>query len=223
MKRFIQVLTSKCCLSLILLHTIYAENKNAIKDEIEVQNNRFVVGMYGGASFLAMSSDYYVNFQEIPGDYDKNLFGGSYGVKIGYDFYFLAQHGLRFYVDYMNTLLDSKEKTLGKYNMHTFGLNVDYRFDILSNFGVFAGVGLAYNIINTQYLGNINTFGGSLNLGVVYNISFVEFELRLRYLAYDIAEKHSNYMPIIAGNQPTLHLVDLESPVSFQVGVNFRF
>ena len=137
--------------------------------------------------------------------------------------YFLTRHGVRIYVDYMNSYFNSNERTLGSYNMHTIGLNADYRFVITGGLSAFAGAGLAHNIIHTQHLGNMNAFGGSINAGVAYALSFLEFEFRIRYLIYDIPEKSSNYLPIIMGQQTQYHTVELNSPFSFHLGVNFRF
>ncbi|MDD7297213.1 hypothetical protein [Helicobacter bilis] len=49
--------------------------------------------------------------------------------------YFLTRHGVRIYVDYMNSYFNSNERTLGSYNMHTIGLNADYRFVITGGGG----------------------------------------------------------------------------------------
>lgn len=185
--------------------------------------NYFVAGIYVGSSIMEMSSEYYIGVNELPGDYDKSVFGASYGAKVGYDMYFLKQHGVRLYLDYMHSYLNSNDLTLGKFSMHTIGLNTDYRFVITSDLSVFAGVGLTYNIINTQYLGDMGAFGGSINLGAAYDISFVEIELRLRYLAYDLPDKPSAYLPTILGQKTSYHTVDLNSPVSLHLGVNFRF
>ncbi|MDY5186299.1 hypothetical protein [Helicobacter trogontum] len=113
--------------------------------------------------------------------------------------------------------------TLGAYNMHTIGLNVDYRFVIAGGLSTFIGAGLAHNIISTQYLGNMNAFGGSINAGVAYALSFLEFEFRLRYLAYDIPQRNSSYLPNIMGQATQYHLVELNSPFSLHLGINFRF
>lgn len=140
--------------------------------------------------------------------------------------YFLTRHGVRIYVDYMNSYFNSNERTLGSYNMHTIGLNADYRFVITGGGGglsAFAGAGLAHNIINTQHLGNMNAFGGSINAGVAYALSFLEFEFRIRYLIYDIPEKYSTqgFPPMVAGQQVKYQMVDLNSPFSFHLGGEF--
>ena len=87
----------------------------------------------------------------------------------------------------------------------------------------FAGAGLAHNIINTQHLGNMNAFGGSINAGVAYALSFLEFEFRIRYLIYDIPEKYSTqgFPPMVAGQQVKYQMVDLNSPFSFHLGGEF--
>ncbi len=208
---------------LVNISMIHADDISSKKVDSKESKNKFIAGIYVGGSVMQISSNYYSNLIEIPGDFEKSIIGVSYGLKAGYDWYFLPKHGVRIYFDYMNSYFNSKERTLGTYVMHTIALNADYRFDIFDNFGVFAGVGGAFNIINTQYLGNMSAFAGSINGGLVYSISFVEFEFRIRYLAYEIPEKSSNYLPPIDSHQPTRHLVELDSPISFHVGANIKF
>ncbi len=222
-KRLHYILSVYVCLCMIA----YAadETLDLAEKSKEANQNRIVVGLYGGGSIMELSSEYYSArnpYDDLPGNYDKNMFGVSYGVKTGYDMYFLTQHGVRLYLDYMHSYFNSKERRLGTLSMHTIGLNADYRF-VIKDFSIFAGVGLVYNIINTQYLGNTDTFGGSLNMGVAYTLAFLEFEFRMRYLAYDALKRDSNYLPIIMGEQTIKHLVELDNPVSFHFGINFRF
>lgn len=199
--------------------------------------NKIVLGVYGGLSMLKVDNEYEVRstansnrWEDIPGNYDKTLGGFSWGGKLGYDLYFLPRHGLRIYADYMNTLLDSKEGTLGKINLHTIGVNLDYKFEIIAGLGIFAGAGAVYNILNTQYLGSNNYFGGSLNAGLSYQIWLFEIELRVRYLIYDTKETRSSYIPNDvkalangATDANIWHNVHTETPLSFHLGVNFRF
>ena len=224
---FMKKFCALCCISVCLSTSLYAaEGESLRSDSNEENKNRFVVGIYGGGGIMQMSSEYYTTaypIDDLPGDYDKSMFGASFGVKAGYDMYFFTRHGVRLYLDYMNSYFNSNERTLGTFNMHTIGLNADYRFVIMGGLSAFAGAGLAHNIINTQYLGNMNAFGGSFNLGVAYELSFLEFEFRLRYLAYDIPDKSSSYLPTILGQATKYHLVDLNSPINFHLGVNFRF
>lgn len=223
LKKLVASLSICTCLSMLT----YADESNDSTDTNGENQNKFVLGIFGGGSLMQMSSEYYSTthppFDDLPGDYDKSLFGASYGAKVGYDMYFLTRHGVRIYVDYMNSYFNSNERTLGSYSMHTIGLNADYRFVITGGLSAFAGAGLAHNIINTQHLGNMNAFGGSINAGVAYALSFLEFEFRIRYLIYDIPEKSSNYLPNIMGQQTKYHTVELNSPFSFHLGVNFRF
>lgn len=221
---FMQKICVACSISICLSTLVYAaEDENQKANLDEANKNYYVVGIYGGASIMEMSSEYYNKTYEFPGDYDKNLFGVSYGAKLGYDMYFLKRHGVRLYLNYMHSYLNSNEQTLGTFSMHTIGLNADYRFVILGGLSAFAGVGLAHNIINTQHLGNMSAFGGSVNLGIAYTLSFLEFELGLRYLVYDISDKSSSYLPTILGQTTTYHLVSLSSPINFNFGINFRF
>lgn len=233
-------------LSVILVsNMIFADEIND-KDSTSKDSkskNKIVLGVYGGISMLSMYSEYEYRtsanalWQEIPGEYDSNLMGFSWGAKLGYDFYFLPssvptaqRHSLRLYADYMNTLLDSKDGTLGKGNMHTIGLNLDYKFDIIAGFGVFAGAGLIYNIFDTQHLGALNNIGGSLNIGVSWSVWLLEIEARVRYLMYETRERRSSFIPAeitamangASGNN-IWHKVDFETPLSMHLGVNFRF
>ncbi|RDU65372.1 hypothetical protein CQA53_06250 [Helicobacter didelphidarum] len=232
-----KLLKKICILAGIFVCSVIADELHQT-ETTQKSNNRFVIGVYGGGSYLSMSSDYEyfttansISFlQDIPGEYDSSIGGYSWGAKLGYDMYFLPRRGVRLYVDYMNSVLDSKEGTLGKMNLHTIGLNADYKFEIAGGFGVFAGLGLTYNIINTQYLGNDNRFGGSFNVGLAYQISIVEIELRFRYLLYDVNEKRSAYIPnavqnIIPGvdKNNIWHYVDMDTPLSIHLGINLRF
>lgn len=223
LKKLVASLSICACLSMLT----YADESNDSTDNNGENQNKIVLGIFGGGSLMQMSLDYYGNnaYEDLPGDHDKSLFGASYGAKVGYDMYFLTRHGVRIYVDYMNSYFNSNERTLGSYNMHTIGLNADYRFVITGGLSAFAGAGLAHNIINTQHLGNMNAFGGSINAGVAYALSFLEFEFRIRYLIYDIQEKYSTQglPPMVAGQQVKYQMVELNSPFSFHLGVNFRF
>lgn len=224
LKKLLASLSICACLSMLT----YADESNDSADTNRENQNKFVLGIFGGGSLMQMSSEYYSTthpYDDLPGDHDKSLFGASYGAKVGYDMYFLTRHGVRIYIDYMNSYFNSNERTLGSYNMHTIGLNADYRFVITGGLSAFAGAGLAHNIINTQHLGNMNAFGGSINAGVAYALSFLEFEFRIRYLIYDIPEKYSTqgFPLMVAGQQVKYQMVDLNSPFSFHLGVNFRF
>ena len=124
----------------------------------------------------------------------------------------------------MHSYFNNKDSSLGIYSMHTTGINADYRFNVFG-FNVFAGAGLAYNAINTKYLGSLDTFGGSVNAGLSYTLlSFIELEFRVRYLIYDIPEKSSsNLVSPIPNETIKLHFVELESPINFHLGVNVKF
>ncbi len=206
------------------LNSILAFASDGLKSQEDKENkNKIIAGIYGGISFMETSSNYYAGITEIDMDFENKLVGGSYGIKAGYDLYFLPKHSVRMYVDYMNSYFNSNDRIIGSLIMHTIGLNADYKFDIFDNFGVFAGVGGVLNIINMQYLANKITFGGSINAGVSYIVSFVEFEFRMRYLAYSLPDINSNHLPVISSVQTTSHKVSIDSPLSFHFGVNFRF
>lgn len=213
----------------------YADDKPEENNKDRKDNkNGFVVGGYIGGSIMSASSNYYTSTNqnsELPGDYDRQLFGGSYGAKVGYDMFFLPQHGLRLYLDYTYSYY-AGDSYLGSYNQHTIGINADYRFVIFDNFIAFAGLGLAHNIITNQYIAKpnaLNAFGASLNMGLSYAIGFFEFEFKIRYLMYNIPDKSStNLSPPLhingnQGNTIALHFVELEPPISFLLGVNVKF
>lgn len=209
-----------CISSIYAIDSTNITNKSNAKSSVIDNQNQFIIGIYGGFSTMEMSSNYY-NTSHL-GNRNENLNGGSYGIKFGYDMYFTNEHGLRIYVDYMNSLFNSKEMTLGKAYLHTIGLNVDYRYSFSYDFSIFAGLGVVHNIINTSHLDNIKRFGGSLNLGLAYAVSFIELEARMRYIMYEI-KKDSSYLPTINGKQASLHETEISSPISFHFGINFRF
>lgn len=210
---------------------LHAETKEKTKQDKPTKENlilkqNFVSGIYIGTGLMKMESEFYTKnykMDKLPGDYSQSMFGGNYGLKFGYDMYFLERHGVRLYLDYMHSYFNSNEQTLGKFNMDTIGLNAQYRFVIIDSLSAFAGVGLALNLIDTQHLKSMVSLGGSFNVGMAYMISFLEFELSLRYLAYDINDKSSSYLPNILGQQTAFHIVELDSPVNILFGVNFRF
>lgn len=212
--------------ALSVMYSVFSYAIDEVEDKGDNQNG-FVVGVYAGGSSMKIQHEYYKGANkndELPGDYEKNLLGASYGIKAGYDVYFLPSHGVRIYLDYMHSYFNNKDSSLGIYSMHTTGINADYRFNVFG-FNVFAGAGLAYNAINTKYLGSLDTFGGSVNAGLSYTLlSFIELEFRVRYLIYDIPEKSSsNLVSPIPNETIKLHFVELESPINFHLGVNVKF
>ncbi|MWV61343.1 hypothetical protein DCO58_10105 [Helicobacter saguini] len=91
-------------------------------------------------------------------------------------------------------------------------------------------MGAIYNFTTTQYLGNENHFGGSLNAGLSYQIWLFEIEFRVRYLMYQTQEKRSTYIPADiraltnnATDANIWHKVEFETPFMFHLGLNVKF
>ncbi|MWV61344.1 hypothetical protein DCO58_10100 [Helicobacter saguini] len=132
----------------VVIYPVFADETNGEKSKDSA--NKIVIGVYGGASVLKMSQEYEYRtaansfWQDVPGEYDKILGGFSWGVKIGYDLYFLPRNSIRLYADYMNTLFNSNDGTLGRMTMHSIGLNADYKFDIM--------VDLAYLLVWVRFI-----------------------------------------------------------------------
>lgn len=60
----------------------------------------FVIGLSGGVSMLQSSEEYYNNYIEIDWyEGDKNNTALNYGLKFGYDAYFVEEQAIRIYFD----------------------------------------------------------------------------------------------------------------------------
>lgn len=153
--------------------------------------NGLVIGIFGGMSLMDMESGYYVNIFEIGGVENSKLnIAPSYGLKLGYDVYFLPQHGMRVYIDYMASNFLNHSSIVGKSNLHTFIFNTDYKYEIIDHFGVFGGLSLNYSMLDSSKLGKQEGLGVGLNAGFAYAIaSWSEFEVGLRYLGKPFAKK----------------------------------
>ena len=185
----------------------------------------FVIGIFGGASLMGLSSDYYKNLVEIEW-MEKNTLGVSpnYGVKLGYDVYFLPQHGMRIYLDYMGSNFLDSSLASGKINLHTFALNVEYKFEINDFLGVFAGVNLNYSLLDAQKIGKQGALGVGANAGFTFGLaSWAEFELGLHYLG-DSFQDRQILVDSIGANHGATHLkISFDSLLGLRFGFTFKF
>ena len=206
--------------------TSYAEE--VVEDK---SKNSFIAGVSAGGSYISKESEYNFNtiigIDDIPGDFKTGHFGFNYGLKLGYDISIQPFGYVRVFANYTNIIIN-EDRILGKFNAHSIGINADYRYEFSNGLSLFAGLGISVNITNTTGLGDYTTAGFNVGGGILYNIlSFLELELRLSYIGYDINDRRSNYIPPdITGpnNMPiTSHLVDINNPISLSLGVNARF
>ena len=184
-------------------------------DEMAGQN-KFMIGASGSFGFMERSSEYYnaqgMEIDQFDGDKSLSGFGGS--ARLGYDVYFKPTQAIRIYADYIGAGF-GKDEILGRMNLNHIGVNVDYRYDFASGFGVFAGAGGVYSM-------------GKTNLGGAYVINdYVELELRMKFI---VAEYFNNKAvnPVklpngaVAGTITAQNL-DLDAPMYVMLGLNVRF
>lgn len=196
-------------------------------DEMAGQN-KFMIGVSGSFGFMERSSEYYnaqgMEIDQFDGDKSLSGFGGS--ARLGYDVYFKPTQAIRIYADYIGAGF-GKDEILGRMNLNHIGVNVDYRYDFASGFGVFAGAGGVYNMGKTN-LGNIDGIGAGFNVGGAYVINdYVELELRMKFI---VAEYFNNKAvnPVklpngAAAGTISAQNLDLDAPMYVMLGLNVRF
>lgn len=193
-----------------------------------VGKNKFMIGASGSVGFMERSSEYFnaqgIEIDQFDGDRDMSGFGGS--VRLGYDVYFKPNQALRIYADYIGASF-GKDEILGRMNLNHIGVNVDYRYDFLSGFGVFAGAGAVYNMGKTN-LGDIDGIGTGLNVGGAYVINeYLELELRMKFIFSEyFNNKAVNPVKIpngIGAGIISAQNLDLEAPMYVMLGLNARF
>lgn len=129
--------------------------------------------------------------------YDRKKFGvaQNYGIKPGYDVYFLSKHGMRIYADYAGSNFLDANSIAGKVNVHTFVLNAEYKYEITEKFGLFAGINVNYTLFDTQKFGQDGGIDFGVNVGFTYALfPWMELELGMRYLG-DSFKKITLLMP----------------------------
>lgn len=198
-------------LALTLASNAYAENKIF-----------FGASALGG--FMEGSSDFYNNqgieIDNIDGDVNLSGFGGS--ARAGYEIYFKDNQALRIYAEYIGASFTQSD-VLGKSFLSHYGFNADYRYDFESGFSLFAGVGGAASVGKTK-LGNIKQLGAGLNLGAAYRLTpYVELELRGKMIISDYFNNKAVTPPTSNNANVASQSFDLDAPMYFMAGVNFRF
>lgn len=184
----------------------------------------FVLGILSGVSLMNSSFDYYAGIFEVEGsEYSRLGAGPNYGVRLGYDVYFLPQHGLRIYAEYMKSYLLDSTTASGRANLYTFTLNADYKYEITEYFGVFGGLNLDYSILDSRKIGTEQGLGVGINLGFTYAMaSWSEFELGLRYLGNPFADRA---LPTLDSNAPSIatrQVIDFGDLLAIRIGFNFK-
>lgn len=186
--------------------------------------NGFVIGVFGGASLMGLSSDYFKNFLEI--EYmDKEFLGvaPNYGLKLGYDVYFLPQHGMRIYLDYMGSNFLDSSLPSGKINIHTFAFNIEYKFEINDWLGVFAGLNLNYSLLDSQKVGKQGGLGVGANVGLTFGfVSWAEVELGVRYLGDSFKDRQIPIDPYGVSQGATHQRLNFDHLFGLRVGLNFK-
>lgn len=203
------------------------QDENALFGSKAKEKSGFVIGVFGGASFAGSDTEYYTLLTDLEGN-DRSTFGvaPSYGIKLGYDLYFTPSHAMRMYVDYTGSNFLTNNDIVGKYNVHTFALNVEYKYDITEKFGVFAGVNLNYSLYDTQKVGSSGGVGFGVNAGFTYSIlPWMELELGVKYLGDSF--KEVNITPdTLAPSVPNLgkvyQRVEINDMFTGRLGLNFK-
>ncbi len=183
----------------------------------------FVVGLSGGVSMLQSSEEYYNNYIEIDWyEGDKNNTTLNYGLKFGYDAYFVEEQAIRIYFDYNRNHFIGSNDMFKKASMDLYLLNADYRYDFLAySFGIFGGINIGYVTLNTNNsYGDHNSMGFGLNAGLVYQpLEFLELEFKFRLVNTNFPNKQIP-VTIIDATRQTL---DADTPYQFILGLNFKF
>ena len=196
-------------------------------DEMAGQN-KFMIGASGSFGFMERSSEYYnaqgMEIDQFDGDKSLSGFGGS--ARLGYDVYFKPTQAIRIYADYIGAGF-GKDEILGRMNLNHIGVNVDYRYDFLSGFGVFAGAGGVYSMGKTN-LGDIGDIGAGFNIGGAYVMNdYVELELRMKFIVAEyLNNKAVNPVKLpngAAAGTITAQNLDLDAPMYLMLGLNVRF
>lgn len=243
MKKFI---LCALCAGLLLAQDDMSQNKNnnsEIKTEQENQKKEqdenalfgskakkksgVVIGVFGGASFAKSDTEYYTLLTDLEGS-DRSVFGvaPSYGIKLGYDLYFTPSHAMRMYVDYIGSNFLTNNNIVGKYNVHTFALNVEYKYDITEKFGVYAGVNLNYSLYDVQRLGSYGGVSFGVNAGFTYSIlPWMELELGVKYLGDSFKEVNvtpDTLAPNISNLGKIYQKVEINDMFTGRLGLNFK-
>lgn len=186
--------------------------------------NKFVFGVYGGASIMESSMDYYdtqgFDIDAIEGD--KQHTGYAYNAKIGGDIALAEQQWLRIYADYTGTGFSAdKQNFVNKILLHHIGLNIDYKYDFTNGFYLSAGGGLVHS--SGKIVKNISQIGFALNVAAGYSLtSFLDLELKGKVFASDYLNNYS-VPKTITDTRVSTQTLDVDTPVAIMLGLNFRF
>ncbi len=184
-----------------------------------------VIGGTVGMSTLGSNTDYYNNHFELDGlEDEKNFSSFTYGVKLGYDFYFRPEQAIRAYGDYSRVSFDDDNVFTGTIGMNIFTFNLDYRYDILPILGAFVGGNYSFvQSSSDKSYGNNSTSGIGFNVGAVLApLDFLEVEAKFRYLGGDLPEKRFN-RDSTDPKDVTSKRFSLEDHYQFLLGVNLKF
>ncbi|PAF49696.1 hypothetical protein BKH43_06290 [Helicobacter sp. 13S00401-1] len=218
--------------------------------------NNFIVGLRGTGGLSSIDSEYKVSNSNNSVDHDDFDTSGTlgnfgFGAKVGYEF---AVHGtkhlMRVNLSYDRNYANGVYR-LGNLRMNYLAINVDYKYEFLENFGVFAGLHAGYlnleignkgailrnnananisNISNIRVNGN-DYFAGGAIVGMTYApLKWLELELFFKTINVDYNDFHvtPDKTSITANNQTftvARQNIDLTSYPLMQLGlgVNFKF
>lgn len=185
-----------------------------------------VVGAFGGLGFAQGDYEYYKDGWEVDlldRKYLNSL--ASYGGKIGADFNFTKNHGMRIYADFVKMdQITNKDQMAKNLSLMSYGLNAEYRYTFDFNLGLFAGAGLAYSAGKSNLINDISHFGAAFNAGITYSFAkFLELELRGKFIVNELINRMAVPDSLLPANQANAGIYELDYPAMITIGLNFRF
>lgn len=151
--------------------------------------NNLFVGVNAG---VPVTTPKYSGLDMMLQDFPKTGIGYSLGINVGYKSNFGSNNGLKYYLEYIynksysktpDSEPDSEQDIKADINSQLITLNMDYYYNFIDLFGVYAGLGIGYVSYNPKYTMSPRpsmpstielTKGGlalPLNLGLSFNIN----------------------------------------------------
>ena len=168
--------------------------------------------------FVGVDGGYVMAGSAVSGKADSSVYDGHYqdawnvSANFGYETFFSSHFGARAFVSAgYGSIFDSAVSN------HIFNVdgNIDLIVNIVSSFGVFAGIGAGYqyhSVASTFDSNNIPLFGRvGLTFGITDNLR-LDLTAKLPIIAWDMDGSD------IAGILPTVN-----SPLTVQAGIKFLF
>ena len=132
-----------------------------IFEDIYFENDGGFVGVDLGYSMIAWQSDYGQYDKNATPNYteslrNKNIFGVSYGLIIGYKQFFNEYIGARYYARFGANHGALKQDSFSQMDLIDYSANVDFLANVYANemlsFGLFVGLGIGGNTIVGKYV-----------------------------------------------------------------------